>query len=41
MTFPDAYISDVTGVSTTEKKRLVGLSFTVDVISHLLRPLKT
>lgn len=40
MTFPDGYISRVDGVSKTEKKKLIGLSFTCDVISHLLRPLK-
>lgn len=39
MTFPDGYISGVHGVSKTEKKKLIGLSFTVDVISHLLKPL--
>ncbi len=41
LTFPDGYISDVPNVSKTEKKKLVGLSFTCDVIAHLLQPLKS
>ncbi len=36
MTFPDGYISDVPHVSKTEKNKIIGLSFTVDVIAHLL-----
>jgi hypothetical protein len=40
MTFPDGYISGVEGVSRTEKKKLIGLSFTADVIAHLLKGLK-
>jgi len=36
MTFPDGYISGVPGVSRTEKNKILGLSFTVDVIAHLL-----
>lgn len=39
MTFPDGYISRVSGISKTEKRKLIGLSFTVNVISHLLKPL--
>ena len=39
MTFPDGYISGVEDVSRTEKMKLVGLSFTCDVVSHLLSPL--
>lgn len=37
MTFPDGYISGVAGVPKTEKRKLVGLSFTVDVVVHLLQ----
>lgn len=37
MTFPDGYISGVDGISKTEKKKLIGLSFTADVIAHLLK----
>lgn len=40
MTFPDGYISGVQNVSVTEKKKAIGLSFTVSVISHLLNGLK-
>lgn len=40
MTFPDGYISGVGDISKTETKRLIGLSFTCDVIAHLLQPLK-
>ncbi len=41
LTFPpDGYISIVPNVSKTEKKKLVGLSFTCDVIAHLLQPLQ-
>jgi site-specific DNA-cytosine methylase len=40
LTFPDGYISGVPNVSKTEKKKLIGLSFTCDVIAHLLQPLK-
>jgi site-specific DNA-cytosine methylase len=39
MTFPDGYISGVGGISRTEKMKLVGLSFTADVVAHLLRSL--
>lgn len=39
MTFPDGYISGVDGIPKTEKKKLIGLSFTVEVISHLLSAL--
>ncbi|HET8963339.1 MAG TPA: DNA cytosine methyltransferase [Chitinophagales bacterium] len=40
MTIPDHYLCEVDSISRTEKERLTGLSFTVDVIAHLLRPLK-
>jgi site-specific DNA-cytosine methylase len=40
MTFPDGYISGVGGISRTEKMKLVGLSFTADVVAHLLRTLQ-
>jgi hypothetical protein len=36
MTYPDGYIDSVPGVSKTEKHKILGLSFTVDVITHLL-----
>jgi DNA (cytosine-5)-methyltransferase 3A len=37
MTFPDGYISEVPNVSRTEKNKILGLSFTVGVVAHLLR----
>ena len=36
MTFPDGYISEVPNVSRTQKRKLIGLSFTCNVVSHLL-----
>lgn len=39
MTIPDNYLCDIDSVSRTEKERLIGLAFTVDVIAHLLIPL--
>lgn len=39
MTIPDNYLTPV-DISRTEKQRLIGLSFTVDVITHLLKSLK-
>jgi DNA (cytosine-5)-methyltransferase 3A len=39
MTFPDGYISNVPNISKTQKKKLIGLSFTVDIVKELLRPL--
>lgn len=39
MTFPDGYISGVDRVSRTDKMKLVGLSFTADVVAHLLKGL--
>jgi len=39
MTFDSGYISGVGGISRTEKMKLIGLSFTADVVSHLLRSL--
>ena len=40
MTYPDGYIGDVPNVSRTEKNKILGLSFTVGLISHLLGGLK-
>lgn len=40
MTIPDGYVSDVPFVAKTNKIKSIGLSMTVDVIAHLLSPLK-
>lgn len=40
MTLPDGYISNVTNIPKSEKRKILGLSFTCDVIAHLLQPLK-
>ena len=40
MTYPNGYFSEVTLISKTEKLKLIGLSFTVNVISHILSFLK-
>lgn len=40
MTIPDGYVSEVPSVSKTNKLKAIGLSMTVDVIAHLLTPLK-
>ena len=40
MTMPDGYVSGVPNISKTEKHKLIGLSFTVDVVAHLLGQLK-
>jgi site-specific DNA-cytosine methylase len=40
MTIPDGYVSEVPHVSKTNKLKAIGLSMTVDVIAHLLTPLK-
>lgn len=40
MTLPDGYISSVPNVPKSEKRKILGLSFTCDVIAHLLNPLK-
>ena len=40
MTFPDGYINDVMNVQKSEKKKILGLSFTVDIVVHLLTFLK-
>lgn len=40
MTYPDGYVSGVPDVSRTQKQKALGLSFTPDVISHLLGGLK-
>jgi DNA (cytosine-5)-methyltransferase 3A len=37
MTFPDGYVSSIPNVSRTQKQKALGLSFTVDVITHLLK----
>lgn len=39
MTIPDGYVSDVPGISRTEKIKMIGLGFTIDMIAHLLSPL--
>lgn len=39
MTIPDNYVNDVPNVSRTEKQKLIGLAFTVDVVAHLLKSL--
>ena len=40
MSFPDGYISSVPNISRTEKKKIIGLSFTMNVVSHLVSSLK-
>ena len=40
MTIPEGWVSNVSGVSKTSKYKAIGLSMTVDVIAHLLSPLK-
>jgi len=40
MTFPDGYVSDVLNIPKSEQKKVLGLSFTVDVIAHILGFLK-
>ena len=40
MTIKEGWVSDVHGVSKTAKYKAIGLSMTVDVIAHLLSPLK-
>lgn len=40
MSFPDNYLYAVPGVAKTEKQKALGLSFSVDVVAHLLKPLK-
>jgi site-specific DNA-cytosine methylase len=40
MTILDGYVSDVPRVAKTNKIKAIGLSMTVDVIAHLLSPLK-
>jgi site-specific DNA-cytosine methylase len=39
--FDDGYISSVSGVSKTEMIKMVGLSFSPDVIAHIAKPLKS
>lgn len=39
MTIPEGHVSNVPDVSRTEKHKAIGLSFTVDVISHLIKDL--
>lgn len=40
MTIPENYVSEVPDVSKTNKLKTIGLAMTVDVIAHLLSPLK-
>ena len=40
MTIPEGWVSKVTRVSKTAKYKAIGLSMTVDVIAHLLSPLR-
>jgi DNA (cytosine-5)-methyltransferase 3A len=40
MTIPDGYVSAVPNVSKTNKLKSIGLAMTVDVIAHLVSPLK-
>jgi site-specific DNA-cytosine methylase len=40
MTIPEGWVSNVTSVSKTAKYKAIGLGMTVDVIVHLLSPLK-
>ena len=37
MTIPDGYVSNVPNISRTEKNKILGLSFTVDVVAHLVK----
>lgn len=39
--FDDGYISSVSGISKTEKLKMVGLSYSPDVIAHIAGPLRT
>jgi DNA (cytosine-5)-methyltransferase 3A len=39
MTIPEGHVSYVSDVSRTEKQKAIGLSFTVDVVAHLLKDL--
>lgn len=39
MTIPEGHVSRVPDVSRTEKHKVIGLSFTVDVVAHLLKDL--
>jgi len=41
MTYPDGYVSNVPNVSKTQKQKALGLSFTPEVVAHLLRGLKS
>ena len=36
MTIPDCYVSGVPNIPKSEQKKILGLSFTVDVVSHIL-----
>jgi DNA (cytosine-5)-methyltransferase 3A len=40
MTIPESYVRDAPNVSRTNKLKAIGLAMTVDVIAHLLSPLK-
>lgn len=39
MTIPEGHVSNVSDVSRTEKHKAIGLSYTVDVVAHLLKDL--
>ncbi|MFA7272532.1 MAG: DNA cytosine methyltransferase [Crocinitomicaceae bacterium] len=39
MTIPEGHVSCVSDVSKTEKHKAIGLSFTVDVVAHLIKDL--
>lgn len=39
MTIPEGHVSSVSNVSRTEKHKAIGLSYTVDVVAHLLQDL--
>jgi len=40
MTIPDGYVSGVPNIPKSEQKKILGLSFTVDVVSQILSNLK-
>lgn len=40
MTIPDGYLGDVPNVSKSDKLKAIGLSYTVDVVAHILGHLK-
>jgi site-specific DNA-cytosine methylase len=40
MIIPDGYVSGVDGVSKSNKHKVIGLAMTVDVVAHLVSPLR-